>query len=262
LEDVSDLYGHRWPLEQYGHAARHLGAFNGAYLVSRPLPTDPWLMRQWAEYHAVLDRVPSYSAELQQLAQRPLVQRLFGATLASRAAQLLQDPAQFVRTLSQLTQTLCHHDAALANLFAARRLDGELETVAIDWESIGPGSVGADIATLVFGTMRRCEFEAERATELDEVVFAGYVAGLRDAGWEGDVEHVRLGYTTAIALRWAFLVSTLRVMVEGSALPVRTSQGWQVSPDAVVTQWVLMSKFLLDRADEARRLAAEHLSAL
>src|SRR5919199_1631316 len=32
LEEVSDLYAHRWPIEQYGLAARHLGAFNGAYL--------------------------------------------------------------------------------------------------------------------------------------------------------------------------------------------------------------------------------------
>ena len=27
-----------WPLAQFGHAARHLGAFHGAYLAERPLP--------------------------------------------------------------------------------------------------------------------------------------------------------------------------------------------------------------------------------
>ena len=43
LEAVSDAYGRRWPLAQLGLAARHLGAFNGAYLVSRALPTEPWL---------------------------------------------------------------------------------------------------------------------------------------------------------------------------------------------------------------------------
>ncbi len=47
----------------------------------------------------------------------------------------------------------------------------------------------------------RCEFDAEQALELDRVVFAGYVAGLRDAEWDGNVEQVRLGYT--IAGRWS-----------------------------------------------------------
>jgi hypothetical protein len=260
LEEVSDLYAHRWPIEQYGLAARHLGAFNGAYLTSRALPTDPWLKawldRHWAEHHAELERTPHAWAELQHVMQLPQVQRVFGVTIASRTAQLLEDQAQFVRTLSLLPQTLCHHDAALANLFAGRRGDGHMETVAIDWENIGLGTVGADIATLVFGTMRRCEFDAERATELDQVVFAGYVAGLHEAGWQGHVEHVRLGYTTAVALRWSLLATTLRILVEG-ALPIRTSQGWRVSPDDIARQWVRLSTFLLERADEARRLIAD-----
>lgn len=135
-----------------------------------------------------------------------------------------------------------------------------METVALDWENIGLGSVGAEIATLVFGTMRRCEFDAERAAELTQVVFAGCVAGLREAGWQGHVEHVRLGYTAAVALRWTLLARTLRVLVEGAPL-LRTSQGRRLSSDQVARQWVRLSEFLLDRAHEARRLAADSLSA-
>jgi hypothetical protein len=264
LEEVSDLYAHRWPLEQYGLAARHLGVFNGAYLTSRPLPTDAWLNawldRHWAEHHAELDRTPQAWADLQRLTQLPQVQRVLGATIASRTAQLLEDQARFVRTLSLLPQTLCHHDAALANLFARHRPDGQLETVAVDWENMGLGSVGAEIATLVFGTMRRCEFDAERAMELDQVVFTGYVAGLREAGWQGHVERVRLGYTAAVALRWTLLARTLRLLVEG-APRLRTSHGRSVPPDEVAKQWVRLSAFLLERADEARRLTADRPSA-
>ena len=86
----------------------------------------------------------------------------------------------------------------------------ELETVAVDWEQVGPASAGADISTLVFGTMRRCEFDAERATELDETVFTGYVAGLREAGWQGRVEEIRLGFTAAVGLRWTVLAGILQ----------------------------------------------------
>jgi len=85
--------------------------------------------------------------------------------------------------------------------------------------------------------MRRCEFDAEQATELDQVVCAGYVAGLREAGWQDPVERVRLGYTAAVGLRWTLLARTLRVLAEG-APPLRTVHGWRVPPDAVARLWI------------------------
>ena len=258
LEELHDVYGRRWPFEQFAVAARHLGVFNGAYLVSRRLPTAAWLNRwlqyRWAEDHAELGRIPNYEAFLQQLTQEPGVQRRFDQTLGPRVLRLLHEQAQFVHILSLLPQTLCHHDAALANLFAQGRADGDLETVAVDWEKIGSGTLGAEIATLVFGTLRRCEFDAERASELDEVVFEGYVAGLREAGWRGAPELARLGYVSAVALRWTVLVGTLRSLLEG-AEPVRTSHGLLVPSEQVVEQRVRLSQFLLDRADEAYQLA-------
>ena len=175
--------------------------------------------------------------------------------IVQRTAQLRRDQAHFVGALERLPQTLCHHESSLANLFAVDRGDGLVETVAVDWEQIGPGPIGAEIATLVFGTLRRCEFDAEQALELDQVVFAGYVDGLREAGWTGPEEHVRLGFTGAVALRWSVLVSTLRLLVEG-AQPVRTSQGARVSPEANLSQLVRTCQYLLDRADEARRLSS------
>lgn len=255
LEDLKDMYARRWPLEQFGVAARHLGAFNGAYLVSRALPTDPWLNPWLNRHRAGVEHVPGFLPELQRVTQLPPVQRLFGATIAARAAHLLQDQGLFMQMLSQLPQTLCHHESSLANLFATRRSDGELETVAVDWEQVGPGPVGADIATLVFGTMRRCEFDAEQALELDRVVFAGYVAGLRDAEWDGDVEQVRMGYTAAIAGRWSVLATALRELADGAPQVQHPSQGWQLTPDTAIRQWVRLIEFLLDRADEARHLA-------
>lgn len=259
LEDVKDIYARCWPLEQFGLAARHLGQFNGAYLVSRAVPTDAWLnhwlSRRQAELQTGLKRNPAY-VELQQLVRHSRVQRMFRASIATRATQLLQDQAQLIDALSHLPLTLCHHESSLANLFAVRRPDGQLETVAVDWERIGPASIGADISTLVFGTMRRCEFDAEHAVELDQMVFDGYVAGLGDAGWYGDVQQVRLGYTAAIALRWSFLASALRELLDGAPQVQQPSQGWRVTRDAAARQWVRLIEFTLDRADEAHRLVA------
>jgi hypothetical protein len=108
------------------------------------------------------------------------------------------------------------------------------KTVAVDWEKIGPGPIGAEIATLTFGTLRRCEFDGARAEELDAAVFAGYSNGLREAGWQGPVELVRLGYIAAISLRWTVLAGILRMLV-------RTSQGVLVPSDAVIVQRVRLA---------------------
>ena len=160
-----------------------------------------------------------------------------------------------MRWLSRLPETLSHHDAALANLFAVRGPEGLMETVAVDWEKIGPGPIGAEIATLSFGTLRRCEFDGARAEELDAAVFAGYVNGLHEAGWRGPVELVRFGYTAAIALRWTVLAGILHMLVHGGEA-VRTSHGVLVPSEALLVQRVRLAQFLLDRADEARRLGA------
>jgi hypothetical protein len=229
--------------------------FNGAFLVSRPLPAESWLALHWAEAHAELEQVPKCLTEVQELTRRATVTGVFGATIAARAPRLLRDQAWFLRALARLPQTQCHHDVALANLFAVRRPDGAPQTVAVDWESLGLGSIGAEIATLVFGTMRRVEFDAERAAELDRVVFDGYLAGLHEAGWTGDVRQARLGYVAAVALRWSVLVHTLRLLVD-LGLRVGMAHHRRVAPDRLARPWVRLSEFLLGRADEARRLAA------
>ncbi len=257
LEDLVDVYDRRGPLQQFSVAADDLGVFNGHHLVSSPPPAEPWLNQwlrhAWAEEHAEIRRIPSYRADLERTLNEPQVRHHFGSQTVARITQLLDDQPTFMEWLARVPETLCHHDAALANLFAVRGTDGMLETVAVDWEKIGPGPIGAEIATLTFGTLRRCEFDAARAEELDAAVFSGYSDGLHEAGWQGHIELVRLGYTAAIALRCTVLADILHLLVHG-AEPVRTSHGALVPSETVLVQRVRLARFLLDRADEARRL--------
>ncbi len=257
LEDLHDLYARKWLLAQFTSAARDLGVFNGHYLNVGP-PAEPWLNQwlhlAWAEQHAEVDRIPSYRADLQRILTLPEVRPYFSSRAAASIMRLLDDQPRFLHWLSQVPQTLCHHDAALANLFAVRGSDGMLQTVAVDWEKLGPGAIGVEIATLTFGTLRRCEFDGSLADELDAAVFDGYMSGLREAGWDGPTQLVRLGYTAAIGLRWTVLDGIIRMLVHGPE-PVRNSQGALVPAESVLVQRVHLANFLLDRADEARRLA-------
>jgi hypothetical protein len=254
LEHVADVYDRRWPISAFGLAARHLGQFNGAYLTERAIPPYPWLTAGWTEGDSEPAAVGTARSVLERLLADPRVRATFPDRIDVRARRLLRDQSRFRTILGELPQTLCHHDASSANLFARRRPDGQIETVAIDWESIGPGALGADLATLVFGTLRRGDVSSAEAAELEQVALAGYLVGLRDASWQGPADQARQGYLVATALRWSLLVGTLRSVVDDAAR-VRAARDWGYSSEALLRQWVPLSSFLLDRADQAHRLA-------
>jgi hypothetical protein len=253
LEHVTDLYDRHWPLAAFGLAARHLGQFNGAYLTVRTIPTFSWLMPNWAESSVEPARLAAAGPRLEEILANPRLQSAFQVPITARARSLLRDQPRYLTILANLPQTLCHHDAAQANLLASGRVDGEIETVAIDWESIGPGAIGADLASLVFGTMRRGDFNSANADDLERAAWAGYLDGLRDAGWDGPARQVRLGYTAAIALRWSLLYSTLRAVVDETARS-KAANDWRMPPDQLLRRWIPLCSFLLDRADEVNRL--------
>jgi hypothetical protein len=184
------------------------------------------------------------------------VRALLPISLARPLDDLLHDQPSFFVALDRLPATLCHHDAAQANLFARRAPDGREETVAVDWEEIGPGAVGAEIATLVFGTLRRGDIDVEWAEGLDRVTFDGYLTGLHDAGWRGDARLVRLGFAAAVALRWYIAAGLVR-MVADDALRATAYESTGLALDELIRRRLVLVRYLLERADEARRLGAE-----
>jgi hypothetical protein len=261
LEQVADLYGGRWGFGQFRQAAYHLGEFNGAYLGQRPLPDYPWLVRVWTELHSETHKIPGALAEIEQLAPERPVRQVFPNHSPEEMTSLLRDQPLFKEALNRLPTLLCHHDASQGNLFARRVVDVPAQTVAaietvgtvaIDWESIGYGAFGADIATLVFGTIRRGLFPADDVDALDRAVFDGYLAGLRAVGWSGRAESVRLGFAAAIALRWFQLHGVLHMLTNPAIRPFRGTR--QESPEEARRQFILLTKYLLARTEEARRL--------
>ncbi len=72
--------------------------------------------------------------------------------------------------------------------------------MAIDWAMIGSGCVGADVANLVGGGLSFYDIPAAEGKEFEAVVLAGYMAGLRQAGWQGSPELVRFGFAATTVL--------------------------------------------------------------
>jgi hypothetical protein len=197
LEDVVESE-EVWPPERYGLAARHLGQFNGAYLVARSIPEVPWLSTSQLRHRLAMAE-PGV-AELARLSHHPLFEGLLPAGGLGRSMSIWAGRQRLAARLDQLPRPLCHHDAFRRNLIARNAQDGQAQTVAIDWDKLGTGPLGGEIAALFWG-LRFVAIDIDRIAEIEALIFAGYVDGLRDAGWEGDRRLARFGFAATAALR-------------------------------------------------------------
>jgi len=197
LEDVQDEIGTSWPLEHYGVVARHLGQFNGAYLVGQPLPSEPWVTRDWVRKY--VEHAAPMIEFMRDNPQHPIVRQWYPGSALAQVLAVWNMHSRLLDVLDRLPQTFCHQDAFKRNLFARRD-----QTVAIDWGYAGIAPLGAELAALIVGSFGLYEVPASQAFELDRICFEGYVQGLHDAGWHGSPRLVRLGYTLTYLLRYVY----------------------------------------------------------
>lgn len=118
----------------------------------------------------------------------------------SSTADIRQRLALAEPGIAELPHTLCHRDAFRRNLRARQEPDGQPQTVALDWAMVGIGILGEELVRLFGLTLLFFSVEIERIAEMDALIFAGYVEGLRAAGWQGDARLARFGFTALAAL--------------------------------------------------------------
>lgn len=247
MEDVRHESSSRWPLERYRHAARRLGEFNGAYLVGRPLPDRDSISRQW-----VRAMVRSFAEPFDQLPssrEHAMVRRCWPGSLLERMLELWRERELFLRALDELPQTFCHFDAWPRNLL----VDSDRgEVVAVDWSYSGIGAVGAELAPMVAASVCFYDADVSAMRSIDDAVFGGYLEGIRSAGWSGSAALVRLGYTATASLRYALFPMGIHLLSD--ELRAHFERTFGRSAREIADRWVTLVGFLLDQADEARRL--------
>jgi hypothetical protein len=198
LEDVTETGPKAWPLDRYGLAAQHLGRFNGQYLTGKPLPTMPWLANSHIRQRIV--DAEATIAELPQTSQSPVFADLLAEDSLERMLTLWAARELLLARLNHLPQTLCHFDAFRRNLLNRPGPTGAAETVAIDWALTGPGVIGQELVALFHTSLTFTTFDLDQIPTLDQLIFQGYLAGLRESGWLGDPRLARFGFAASAAL--------------------------------------------------------------
>ncbi len=243
----------KWTPEHYGLAARHLGQFNGAYLAGKPLPSEPWLSKGWLR--AFVESAAPGIAQLPSIHEHPVSGRMFPPDVVEGYLRLWEERESFLDALDKLPQTFCHLDAFRRNLFIRRDANGHQQTVAADWAFAGMGAVGGELVPLIDGSWGFGETNWT-IQPYDTTGLEGYLEGLRDVGWRGDPQIVRVGYATASALRYGLgaIVGLMLFALLDENLYAQSELVFGLSIGEVADKMVEGGRLLLARADEARAL--------
>jgi hypothetical protein len=278
LECVEEDGERVWSPARWSLAARHLGRFNGAYLAGQnprrsrsaighltfdighwSEATAPWLggrrLRSWLERHVpMVERIAAAPS-------RPEVSRFWPGPVVDALLRLWEERHALCDALEGLPQTFCHGDAIRRNLFMTTVLqpgsktssrNPQIEMVAIDWEYAGYMAPGEEIGQTVSVAGAFYDVDPAALPALDEALFAGYLAGLREAGWSGDERQVRFAYAAHAALRNAF--NAVGAAVPHEAGRAAAQQRYGRSWEELAAARAAVRPFLLERAEEARRL--------
>ena len=197
MEEIVDEIKGRWSLDHFGTVARHLGHFNAAGFEKQAQFTQPWLtkgiLHEW-----VGDTVPEFPPNI---LAHPLVSRVWPAEIYEWMLRVWSKREAWIDRIERQPQTFSHLDAFRRNIFSRWNKQNTLQMVMIDWPFAGSAAAGEEIAPLVAASLNLLEFDSTQAGSLDQVVFEGYLQGLREAGWRGDPRAVRSTYAAASILR-------------------------------------------------------------
>ena len=133
-----------------------------------------------------------------------------------------------------------------------RQPQGGHRIVAIDWALSGTGVIGEELANFVALSLNFSDVAAERVQEFATTAWEAYLGGVSEAGWQGDLRLVRLGYVATAALLYG--VAATGFAIPRFAQPHLAEQIFGHPIEQIVQQRAQVLPFLLKLGDEAREL--------
>ena len=248
MEHILDCSPRRWGTDEFVFAAEQLGQTTGAWLSSGSKLDYPWLSRgiaqTWAEGFGPREEIWA----------NEYVNRAWSNSMKERLMAVWAERARLNAALERLPQTFAHFDSQRRNLMIRKRPDGNDELVAVDWAWCGIGPVGADAAILIGNSMILLEADPKVGRQLDEAVFPSYLAGLRAAGWNGNIDEVRLAYAAANALFCGVIAPWALSVLTSPEWIARTKDNFGLDASGSAEHCVQMGAFGVELGEEALQL--------
>jgi aminoglycoside phosphotransferase (APT) family kinase protein len=176
----------------------------------------------------------------------PLLTAYFTPEELAALRQLWANRQIYLDRLAHLPQTLCHQDVHRGNL----SWQGD-DLAVLDWAFVGAGALGEELAAFIGATLLLDYVPLADAEQLDQVAFAGYIAGLRAAGWSGDEALIWEAYRCAMPLRYAHVsvASMLRTVIQPDFATEWEQKTGKPLAD-ILAQRAGLVRFYLSRLDE------------
>jgi hypothetical protein len=222
LEWADGEPGESWPAVSFGQAAEALGRAQAPFLSGRSLPRVPWLSRDFLRQYSSEKPARWDLLDDDDAWQHPVVRETFPAGLRDGVRFVHAHRERLYQISESLPRTLCHLDFWPKNLI--RQPGGQV--ALIDWSFAGLGAVGEDAGNLVPDSVLDHFVAAADLPRLEQVVFDGYLRGLRQAGWNQDPRLVQLGmWSSAVKYDW---LSALTLEQVGHARQYRYGGGREI----------------------------------
>jgi hypothetical protein len=244
MEEIVDEVNGRWSLDHFGTVARHLGYFNAAGFDKQAQFAQPWFTKGILR-EGVGETVPELPSNV---LAHPLVSRVWPSEIYEWMLRVWLKYPAWIDRIEHQPQTFAHLDAFRRNMFSRSDKQSNLQTVIIDWAFAGNAAAGEEIGPLVAASLNLLEFDSTQARSLDQVVFEGYIQGLREAGWRGDPRAVRWTYVAASILRYEG--TGLAVMVADETKHGLLEQIFEHPLEEMLEVWANTNRFYYHLADE------------
>lgn len=198
MRDIGPVLGNPWTPEAAATAAARLALLHAPACADPGLLDLPWLER--AGHHAYAHHIPSGHDNLDALPADPRLADLFTPAQVRALHRCLDAAEALTDRAARLPSSLVHGDFTPRNA----GLDAAQTLVLIDWEHVGVGPIGFDLATFVsmhraFGGLGTLDERAllktygrvlagETGTDLSDQAAAGFAIAHLTWGL-----HLRLG---------------------------------------------------------------------
>ncbi|WP_411150981.1 aminoglycoside phosphotransferase [Streptomyces sp. A30] len=244
LERIRGEPATRWKTTRHIEHARRLGAAQGAVGA---VDDEPWLSHRFLRQYVGSNILGQELLDDDDAWRQPLVRGHFPEGLRREMVRLHHDRDWFLDIMESLPRAFGHLDHWPANTCA----DGPHSAV-FDWAFAGDGALGEDLGNYLPDSVFDLFVPAARLPEYAARAYDAYLHGLRESGWKGDENLVRLA-VRASAVKYDWL--TALMLANAGEEQLDYGGGQSVDAERRYRERGLTLAYLGEWATEARALA-------